>query len=95
METGIAYVQKVVDELNKNHREKDTEPITGFMLQFKNPDETVARLCPIKLFQTTLTYGNVKNQKFQQTKRTIGTSRNNLVITLIKSTRVSYLRRQI
>ena len=95
METGIAYVQKVVDELTKNHRETDTEPITGFMLQLKNPDGTVARLCPVRLFQTTSTYGNVKNQKFQQTKRILGTSRNNLVITLIKSTRVSYLRRPI
>ena len=43
--------QKVVDALTKNHREKDTEPITGFMLQFKNPDETVATLCPVRLFQ--------------------------------------------
>ena len=95
METRIAYVQKVVDELTKNHKEKDTEPITGFTLQSKNPDGTVARLCPVRLLQTTLTYGNVKNQNFQQTKRILGTSRNNLIITLIRSTRVSYLRRPI
>ena len=95
METGIAYVQKVVDALTKNHREKDTEPITGFMLQFINPDGTVARLCPVRLFQNYINLWQCEKPKIPVDKRVLGTSRNNLVITLIKSTRVSYLRRPI
>ena len=43
-ETQISYVRKVEDELTKNHQECDTEIITGFMPQIKNPDGTAHKL---------------------------------------------------
>ena len=49
--TGISYVQKTIDELTKNHREKDTELITGFMPQIKNADGSVAKLCPMRSYE--------------------------------------------
>ena len=49
--TGITYVKKIVDEMTKNHREKDTELITGFMPQLKNPDGSIAKLCPVRSFE--------------------------------------------
>ena len=49
--TGISYVKKVIDEMTKNHREKDNELITGFMPQMRNPDGTVAKLCPVRSFE--------------------------------------------
>ena len=49
--TGISYVKKVIDEMTKNHREKDNELITGFMPQMRNPDGTAAKLCPVRSFE--------------------------------------------
>ena len=58
--TGIAYVKKVKDELTKNHSETDQELITGFMPQIKNPDGTIAKMCPVRSFEN---YINVLDNK--------------------------------
>ena len=49
--TRITYVKKVVDEMTKNHCEKDSELITGFMPQMKNIDRTIAKLCPVRSYE--------------------------------------------
>lgn len=35
-ETRISYVKKVVDEMDKNHKQHYTEIVTGFMPQILN-----------------------------------------------------------
>ena len=49
--TGISYIQKVKDELTKNHREKDSELITGFMPQMRNSHGSISRLCPVQSYE--------------------------------------------
>ena len=50
-ETKFSYVKKVVDEIQKNHKECDNEIITGFMPEMLNTDGTSHKLCPVKAFQ--------------------------------------------
>lgn len=54
-ETEIAYVKKVKDELTKNHREKDSKIVTGFMPQIIDPETGHPhRLCPVRSFENYL-----------------------------------------
>lgn len=59
-ESKIAYVMKDLDELTKNHRENDSEKVTGFMPQLLNPDGTVHKMCPVRSFENYLGYLNPK-----------------------------------
>ena len=49
--TGITYVKKIIDEMTKNHRERDNEIITGFMPQMRNEDGSVSKMCPVRSFE--------------------------------------------
>ena len=51
---------KIEDELTKNHREKDSELITGFMPQLLNADGTPHRLCPVQSYEN---YINALNEE--------------------------------
>ena len=61
-ESNMSFVKKVGDELTKNHRECDTELITGFMPQILDVDGTPHRLCPVRSFEN---YVNMLNDKCQ------------------------------
>ena len=58
----MAFVKKVENKLTENHREKDTELITGFMPQILNEDCTSHGLCPVHSFEN---YINLFNEKCQ------------------------------
>ena len=49
-ETKLSYVKKVVDEMQKNHHESDSEIITGHMPEMKTADGNTHPLCPVKSF---------------------------------------------
>lgn len=52
VDTKMAYVKKVKDEMTKNHRENDSEIVTGFMPQLLDP--TTGRphkMCPVRSFE--------------------------------------------
>lgn len=71
VDTKIAYVSKVQDELTKNHREKDNEMITGFMPQLLDTDGRPHRLCPVRSFENYLyhlnpTINNLWQQAFKK-----------------------------
>ena len=48
--TGTKFIQKVVDEETKNHKEVDGAIVTGYMPEFPNDD----KLCPVTSFLTYL-----------------------------------------
>ena len=50
-DTGLKYVTKAIDELNKNHSEQDKEGYGGFMMEDKNPGK-----CPVRSFQKLLNH---------------------------------------
>ena len=61
---GITYIEKVKDELSKNHQEVDSEIITAFM-----PEQRGSRMCPVLSFTTYLSALNPKNDKLWQAVR--------------------------
>ena len=68
----MSCVTKVQDELTKNQRETDKELISGFTLQIKNADGTVAKFCPVRLFEKYLNaLGKNVEYLWQRPKRKI------------------------
>ena len=61
VDSGIAYVMKVKDELTKNHKENDSELITGFMPQILNADGTVHKLCPVRSYESYTSHLNTES----------------------------------
>ena len=53
-ETKMSYVKKVVDKIQKNHQEYDSEIITGFMPQIQNISGVPHKVCPVRSFEMYL-----------------------------------------
>ena len=54
-DTRIAFVKKVTDEMQKNHKEANSEIITGFMPQIIVPATgNPHRMCPVRSFELYL-----------------------------------------
>ena len=66
IETGISYVKKVKDEMQKNHQECDNEIITDFMPQLLIPDGTVHNLCPVQAFENYISKLHPDNHSLWQ-----------------------------
>lgn len=62
----IAYVKKVVDELAKNHRESDSQMVTGFMSQVLDFDGKPHHLCPVRSFENYIGHLNPKLDRLWQ-----------------------------
>ena len=65
-ETNISYVRKVEDEVQKNHKEYNSEIITGFIPQIRNADGSVNKLCPVRAFENYVGKLNPKNNSLWQ-----------------------------
>ena len=65
-ETGISYVKKIQDEETKNHRETDSEIITGFMPQMLDTNGRPHKMCPVHSFENYVSHLNPKIQKLWQ-----------------------------
>ena len=63
-ETSIAYVEKVKDEMTKNHKTKDSEVIARFMPQVFNVNGH--KLCPVRSFENFLNHLNPKYDSLWQ-----------------------------
>lgn len=59
--TGLKYVKKVQDEMQKNHSECDGEIITGFMPEIKGD-----RMCPVRSFEMYLSLLNPRSNDLWQ-----------------------------
>ena len=66
VESGISYVQKVEDEMSKNHHETNHEIITGFMPQMLNSQGTPHHLCPVRSFENYTSHLNPKIESLWQ-----------------------------
>ena len=66
-DSKISYVEKVQDELTKNHRETDQHIITGFMPQLKNEDGSVHKMCPVRSFENYINKLHPENISLWQT----------------------------
>lgn len=53
--TGLRYVKKIQDEMQKNHSECDREIITGFMPEIKGD-----KMCPVRSFEMYLSLLNLR-----------------------------------
>lgn len=56
VETRIAYVRKVQDEMTKNHKQNDNEIITGFMPQLLDADGRPHKMCPVRSFENYMAH---------------------------------------
>ena len=65
-ETGISYVKKVIDEVQKNHQECDNEIITGFMPQMLDDNGKSHKLCPVRCFENYITNLHPENESLWQ-----------------------------
>lgn len=78
-ESKIAYVKKTRDELTKNHRENDTEMVTGFMPQLLDMNGHPHRLCPVRSFENLLSHLNPKiDSLWQQPMKKVNTQTQNI-----------------
>lgn len=63
----ISYVKKVRDEETKNHKETNSNIVTGFMPQIIDPETgRPHRLCPVRSFENYLGYLNPKLDRLWQ-----------------------------
>ena len=65
-EINIAYVQKVCDEMTKNHKSKDNEITTGFMPQVFDENGRPHKLCPVRSYKNYISHLNPKCDKLWQ-----------------------------
>ena len=67
VDTKIAYVKKVKDEMTKNHKTKDNEITTGFMPQVLTPSGQPHKLCPVCSYENYINKLNPEcNSLWQQ-----------------------------
>ena len=64
--TRISYVKKKKDEQTKNHKECDSEVITGFMPQILDNTGAPHKMCPVRSFENYITKLNPKNTSLWQ-----------------------------
>ena len=69
-ESGISYIKKIEDEMTKNHKERDTELISGFIPQVLNADGTPHKLCPVRSYEN---YINLLNEKLDNLWQKVNT----------------------
>ena len=58
VDTGITYLEKVFDEMTKNHQETNCEIQTGFMPQMLDSSGKPHKLCPIHSFENYISHLN-------------------------------------
>lgn len=69
VESKMAYVKKVKDELDKNHHESDTEIVTGFMPQLLTASGKVHKMCPVRSFENYIAHLNPGSEWLWQQAR--------------------------
>ena len=64
LESKIAHVKKVKDEMTKNHKGKDNEITIGFMPQVFDEDGKPHKMCPVHSFENYINHLNPKIDAF-------------------------------
>ena len=66
-ESGISYIEKVIDEQTKNHNETTSEVVTGFMPQMLNESGRPHKYCTVCSFENYLDHLNPEVDNLWQT----------------------------
>ena len=71
-EIGMAYVQKIEDEMTKNHQEVNNEIITGFMPQIVDTITGLPhKMCPVRSFENYVAHLNPESEMLWQVPLTV------------------------